>query len=202
MAARIAIVVEGATETTFKPAIRRFLETTLAGTMPRMDFVPQDGRLPKGPALRRLVQNLLRDHDGVVALTDVYTGTIPPDFKDAADAKRRMREWVGQEPRFYPHAAQFEAEAWLLPYWPRIQAIAGSTHPPPSGSPENVNHDQPPARLLNAVFQGGTKRRRYSKLRDGAAILRDQDIGVAAAVCAELRAFLDTLRAISAGASP
>lgn len=193
MAARIAIVVEGATETIFKPAIRRFLEAKLAGMMPRLDFVPQDGRVPKGPALGRLVRNLLRDHDAVVALTDVYTGTIPPDFKDAADAMRQMREWVGEEPRFHPHAAQFEVEAWLLPYWKRIQQIAGSTRPAPPGPPETVNHDQPPARLLNAVFQAGTTRRRYSKTRDGAAILRDRDIALAADSCPGLLAFLDTL---------
>jgi hypothetical protein len=31
-------------------------------------------------------------------LTDVYTGTS--DFKDAADAKAKMRKWVGEEKRF------------------------------------------------------------------------------------------------------
>ena len=201
MAARIAIIVEGATETMFKPAIRRFLQTTLAGQMPRLDFVPQDGRLPKGPALCRLVRNLLRDHNAVVALTDVYTGTTPPDFTNAADAKRQLRAWVGEEPRFHPHAAQFEVEAWLLPYWPRIQKVAGSTRGAPPGSPETVNHDQPPARLLNAVFGAGTTKRRYSKTRDGSAILRDQNIEVAAAACPELRAFLDTLLQIAKAAS-
>lgn len=31
----------------------------------------------------------------------------------AADAKQKMREWVGTEPRFFPHAACHDFEAWL-----------------------------------------------------------------------------------------
>ena len=196
----VAIIVEGATETVFKPALRQFLESRLAGRMPRLDFVPQDGRLPKGPALRRLVAHLLADHDAVIALTDVYTGTTPPEFLDAADAKRKLREWVGAEPRFHPHAAQFEIEAWLLPYWQKITTIAGSTRTQPPGSPEMVNHGHPPSRLLNEVFQTGRTQRRYSKVRDGAAILRQQDLALAAARCPELQAFLDTLLRISGAA--
>jgi hypothetical protein len=85
--------------------------------MPHLDFFPFDGRIPKEEKLRRTVQNLLRNgkvpSDAVIALTDVYTGT--KDFVDAADAKRKMREWVGSNDKFYPHAAQYDFEAWLLP---------------------------------------------------------------------------------------
>ena len=59
----------------------------------------------------------------MIALTDVYTGNR--DFQDAEDAKEKMREWVGENPRFFPHAAQFEFEAWLLPFWTTIQRLAG-----------------------------------------------------------------------------
>ncbi len=50
------------------------------------------------------------------------------------------------------------------------------------------NHGKPPAAHLAELFMAGTHKRRYSKIRDGAAILRDQDLEVAAARCPELRA--------------
>ena len=196
---RIAILVEGATERALRPILLEWLAPRLVGRMPRLDFMPEDGRIPKGEKLRRRVELLLRDHDAVIALTDVFTGTSPPDFTTAADAKAKMRTWVGAEPRFHPHAAQHDFEAWLLPYWPRIQSIAGSRRLPPSANPETVNHDSPPARRLAEVFQTGTGKRRYLKTRDAAAILRGQDLSVAVERCPELRAFLDTILGLAGG---
>ncbi len=96
--------------------------------MPRIDPYKYDGRIPKEGKLRRVVENLLghgnSPSDAVIALTDVYTGTA--DFKDAADAKQKMRAWVGPEQRFYPHAAQHDFEAWLLPFWSDIQNWPGT----------------------------------------------------------------------------
>src|SRR5437879_992942 len=109
----------------FKDHLRAFLQPKLAGRMPRLEFSPHNGRIPKEDKLRRLVEGLLSigktPSDAVIALTDVYTGT--GDFVDAADAKAKMRQWVGDNNRFYPHVAQYDFEAWLLPYWDDIQRI-------------------------------------------------------------------------------
>ncbi|MGA3039932.1 MAG: DUF4276 family protein [Bryobacteraceae bacterium] len=75
-------------------------------------------------------------------MTDVYTGNR--DFVDAADAKRKMREWVGPNERFFAHAAQYEFEAWLLPYWEKIQILAKSDVGAPAGKPESVNLNKRP----------------------------------------------------------
>lgn len=95
---RIAIIVEGKTEKAFKPILHDFLRTRLAGSMPKLDVVPYDGRIPTGNKLKRIVERLLNDAkhpaDAVIALTDVYTGTQPPDFESADDAKKKMRGWV------------------------------------------------------------------------------------------------------------
>ena len=196
---RIAIVVEGRTEAAFRGILRRFLEGSLAGKMPRIGFKPQDGRIPKGEKLQRLVTKiLLPDHDAVIALTDVYTGSR--EFVDAGDAKAKMRAWVGTEPRFHPHAAQYDFEAWLLPYWSRIQALSGNNRRCPGSNPEEVNHDRYPAWHLSDTFMAGGKRGGYVKTRDAAAILRDQDLTVAAARCPELKAFLNTILRLSGGA--
>ncbi len=126
---RIVLIVEGKTEMAFLPYLRSFLRTRLAGNMPKLEPFPYDGRIPTGNKLKRVVERLLSNAknpaDAVLALTDVYTGSTPPDFADAADAKQQMRGWVGQNDRFYPHAAQHDFEAWLLPFWDAIQQLAG-----------------------------------------------------------------------------
>jgi hypothetical protein len=194
----IVILVEGATEKALFPCIRAFLEKRLYGNMPKLVPSPCDGRLPTGEKLRRRVRHLLEDgNDAVIALTDVYTGSR--EFTDAADAKRKMRQWVGREKHFHPHVALHDFEAWLLPYWSQIQRLAGSNRVSPATDPETVNHGNPPAAVLAEIFRTGEKGKRYVKTRDAIAILRGQDLAVAAEACAELRAFLNTILICSGG---
>lgn len=161
--------------------------------MPAIDPVPFDGRIPKGDKLRRQVDRLLAKADHVIALTDVYTGAQPSDFEDADDAKSKMRAWVGDNPRFSPHAAQFDFEAWLLPYWEKIKRIAGSNHSPPGTRPEHVNNVHPPSHRIREVFRTGERGRAYVKTRDADRILNEEDLLVSANACTELKAFLNTI---------
>ncbi len=192
---KIAIIVEGKTERVFMTPLRGFLETRLAGRMPRLDPVLFDGPIPKGKKLKRLVRRLLNDGprsaDAVIGLTDVYTGRN--DFETAADAKEKMRGWVEANEDFFPHAAQFEFEAWLLPYWPTIQRLAGHNRACPSAAPEAVNHKNPPSRRISQIFRIGKARDDYVKTRDAPRILRDQDLLVSARACPELKALLNTI---------
>jgi hypothetical protein len=191
---KISILVEGATEIGFIRSVREFLAVRLPGKMPRLDPVPYDGRIPTGDRLRREVANLLSGQhraDAVIALTDVYTGTH--DFHDATDAKAKMKSWVGEENRFYPHVALHDFETWLIPYWDEIQRLAGSNRQCPSTHPENVNHNTPPAYVLEEVFRTGTKKQKYRKTVHSARILKGKDIRIAAAACPELKAFLNTI---------
>ena len=168
---------------------------------PKLDFVPQDGRIPKGDKLQRVVANLLSGQQAanhVIALTDVYTGTS--DFVDAADAKAKMRLWVGNETRFHPHVAQFDFEAWLLPYWPVIQKLAKHGKAMPGSNPELVNHSKPPAYHLREIFEAGGCRDSYIKTRDAKRILAGQDLLVAVQSCTELKSFVNTILELSGGA--
>ncbi|HLP62172.1 MAG TPA: DUF4276 family protein [Candidatus Deferrimicrobium sp.] len=199
---KIVIIVEGKTEKAFLPYLKKFLQTRLEGKMPRLGIHSYDGRIPTGDKLKRVVQNLLNGRnavDHVIALTDVYTGSRPPEFTDADDAKNKMRRWVGVETRFHPHAAQFEFEAWLLPYWPTIQKLAGCKKNPPGINPEKVNHDNPPARRIKEIFEAGKCRDSYVKVRDAGRILQDNDLSVAIAQCLELKAFVNTIISICGG---
>jgi hypothetical protein len=105
---KITIMVEGKTETAFKSFLTDFLQQRLSGKVPALNFFPYHGRIPTENKLKRVVETLYQGRnptDHVIALTDVYTGTQPPEFLDATDAKRKMRQWVGEDPRFHPHAA-------------------------------------------------------------------------------------------------
>jgi hypothetical protein len=199
---KISIIVEGKTEKAFMPHLREYLKTRLPGGMPQLDPFTYDGRIPKGDKLKRVVANLLQGRnaaDYVIALTDVYTGTTPPDFQDAADAKFQMRQWVGNEPRFHPHAAQYDFESWLLPYWPTIQKLAGHNKTAPAGNPENVNLNNPPAYRIKEIFEIGKCRDSYVKPRDASRILRENDLSAAINQCAELKAFVNTILSVSGG---
>lgn len=199
---KISVLIEGRTELAFKPHLLRFLATRLASP-PKIDFFSCDGRIFKEGKLRRTVESLLlngrRPADAVIALTDVYTGT--GDFTDAADAKQKMRIWVGNNDKFFPHAAQYDFEAWLLPFWSDIQTLAGHNRAAPSGRPETVNHDKPPAWRIREIFEVGTCRDSYSKPRDANRILRGKDLAVAASQCPELKSFLNTILQLN-GADP
>lgn len=192
---RIALIVEGKTEMALLPALRSFLETRLPGQMPKLDPDPYDGRVPKQGNLKREVERLLNDRqkpaDAVIALTDVYTGSR--DFIDAGDARAKMRHWVGgAETRFYPHAAQYEFEAWLLPYWRELQVLAGHNAASPGPNPELVDHSNPPSKRIRELFWRG-KKRQYIKGRDAAKVLQNKDLSVSASVCPEFKAFLNTI---------
>jgi hypothetical protein len=195
---KIAMLVEGRTEMAFLPYLREFLKPRLVGRMPKLDPVPYS-RIPKGEQLKREVEKLLRKADAVIALTDVYTGTNPPDFDDAEDAKNKMRNWVGGIGQFYPHAAQYEFEAWLLPFWNRIQQLAGSTRTTPGAYPEQVNHTRPPSHHISEAYRTGIKGDRYVKALDAPRILRGRDLFIAVQACPELKALVNTILRLCGG---
>ncbi len=200
---KIILIVEGKTEKAFVSHLRGYLQEKLPNKMARLETHPYHGLIPMGPELQRIVRLYLHDTrhspaDHVIALTDVYTGTRPPRFQDAMDAKGKMREWVGDEPRFHPHAAQHDFEAWLIPYWRTIQQLADHKMTGPACPPEQVNHDQPPAHRIEKIFQAGG--RAYVKPRDAGRILRDNDLSVAIAQCPELKAFVNTILFVCGGA--
>jgi hypothetical protein len=198
---KIVILVEGKTEKVFMPHVREFLRVRLADNMPKLIPRVFNGRIPKKNRLKRIVVEELstggKPADKVIALTDVYTGTS--DFINAAEAKQKMRDWVGSNHNFYPHVAQYDFEAWLLPYWSDIQKLAGHNKSLPSNYPEEVNHNKPPAKHIQEIFKLG-RRRHYNKPRDASRILQGKDLTVSANACPELKAFLNTLLTLCGGA--
>ncbi|HIK13286.1 MAG TPA: DUF4276 family protein [Oscillatoriaceae cyanobacterium M33_DOE_052] len=197
---KIAILVEGETEQAFREKLIEFLKNRLGQQMPKLKFIPQHGRIPKEEKLSRVVENLLSGkdaYDAVIALTDVYTGTN--DFADAADAKAKMKAWVGNRPNFYPHTALHDFEAWLLPYWSTIQRLAKHDRAAPSASPETVNHNKPPSYWIKEIFRGGKIRQDYSKTIHGRKILKEQDLMISIRACPELKEFVNRILFLCGG---
>lgn len=195
MSIKIAIIVEGKTEeTALKEPLNRYLKKQL-GEKPlsSIKLINFEGLLFV-ERLKRYVKHLLESYDYVVALTDVLINEDNPPFANAAEAKQKLREIIGDETRFHPHAAQHCFEAWLIPYWHVIQAKSGTTKAKPSGNPEN--HSKP-HKLIGEAYLSGKTKRGYEKAKDAVKILENQDLAVAAGECAELRALLDTLLNIS-----
>jgi len=197
IAPKIAILVEGATEVAFREKLREFLQGRLGQKMPKLKFIPQDGRIPKEEKLKRVVENLLNTgYDAVIAITDVYTGT--KDFQSAEDAKTKMNQWAGHNPKFYPHVALHDFESWLLPYWETIKILAKHNRSAPSGSPETVNHDKPPAYRLKEIFESG-KSLSYNKPIHGRKILEKNDLSIAIQACPELKMFVNCILLLCKG---
>jgi len=196
------MIVEGKTEKAFLLHLRRFLRAHLQGNMPNLDVYVYKGRIPTENKLRRIVQRLLdgpNASDHVIALTDVYTGSNPPEFPNAEASKDKMRQWVGHEPRFHPHVALHDFEAWLLPYWDTIKKLAGHQKGPPHGNPETINDHRPPSHLLKEIFEIGSCRDSYVKPRDADRILRDNDLHLAIAACSELKSLVNTIISLCGG---
>ena len=193
---KISLIVEGKTEEAFIHKLREYLQTLLAGRMPNLHSVPQKGRIPLDSELDKLVNNLRSGRDAadhVIALTDVY-----PEFLNATIAKERMRQSVKNPRNFHAHVAQYEFEAWLIPYWPRIQQLAKHNQSAPRGNPEMVNRNNPPSVQIKEVFHRG-KVRDYIKSRDASKILENADLGIAIQQCSELKALMNTILSICGG---
>ena len=194
---KISLIVEGKTEKVFVCKLREYLETPLHEKMPKLPPVPQNHGIPLGDKLDKLVNSLLSGRDAsdhVIALTDVY-----PMFSSAGNAKEKIRQSVKNQDRFHVHVAQYEFEAWLLPYWPQIQQLAKHNQSAPRGSPEMVNHNNPPSTRIKEIFRRGNGRDGYIKTRDAPRILKNADLNIAIQQCSELKSLVNTILSICGG---
>jgi hypothetical protein len=192
---RFVIICEGRTEGSLAEALRQFIGNRLdavgrANENPRIQFVTENGAVPMGAILQRTVKLHLKVADTfVIVLTDVY-----PYFPDASSAKSALARAVGDEPRFAAHAACYDFEAWLLPFWDTIKQRCGVEQPSFGANPELVNHIKPPAHRLHELYRRHKPNPlNYNKPREAAAILRVNDLTHAANQCTELRLFLNTM---------
>jgi len=130
----------------------------------------------------------LRNQDviAVIALLDLYGPTFyPPGCKSAAErfdwAKTHLENKVDHA-RFRQYFAVHDLEAWILSQPEILPADVRKRLPGKAGKPETVNFDEPPAYLLNRLYEEATKRS-YKKRTYGEALFRDLDPGVVCEKC-------------------
>jgi len=186
----IVLIVEGETEAAVRPVLKAFLdERCEAEGKPKVRLDPKRLRAMRNETkLRAVARDALKDSDVccLVGLVDVY-----PDFADASDAKRHLRSGLPEDPRCHAHAAQYEFEAWLLPFWDDICRNLRLQAQRPGGDPEEVDLTKPPSHRLKELYRKAGFD--YHKPRDALAILSRNKLGVAAHQCPELKALLETL---------
>ncbi len=186
----VVLLVEGATETALKSHLKRFLDQRASQEgKPKLALRTKPFRtIPSEKEFRKRLSLELRDNkvSAVIGLLDVY-----PNFGSAKEVKEFMREAAGYDERFYAHAAQFDVEAWLIPYWEFICKRIGVPRSRPGSNPEQVNNTKPPSKHLEKLYQ--IAKRKYKKPIEMNAILERQDLIIAASECRELRLLLNTL---------
>lgn len=189
-------IAEGPTEAAAREALKRFLDDRcFQGGRPRVGLKPiQFGsKMLREDKLRRPVQWNLEDVQalGVVALIDVRSELRGRQFADAAEAIAYLSQAAPGDPRYRAHAAQFDFEAWLLPYWQDICRRLQIKPKAPAGQPEQVNHQKPPSKRLDEIYR--IAGRKYNKPIEAPRILQGKDLTVSAAQCPQFKAFLNSL---------
>ena len=187
------VMVEGDTERALRRHLKSFIDQRALAEgkpRPRLTFKPNMTYEPA--ALRRhLAYEFRRGAQAVVGLIDVY-----PNFQSAADAKTSLTR-AADDARFIPHAAQYDVEAWLLPYWSDICQRISVRQQRPGAHPEEINGQKPPAYHLRELYQRARPHRKYNKVIEMDQLLEGKDLTLSAAACPEFKALLNTLLTLS-----
>jgi uncharacterized protein DUF4276 len=134
----------------------------------------------------------------VIGLLDLYglpDNFFPSDISNAQDryswAKQKLEEHVGQA-KFRQFFAMHELEAWLLSDPSIFPRDIEKEFPRSIRNPESVNFNEPPARLLERLYQRNIGKR-YKKKVDGPKLFRKLDPEIAYQKCPRLKEMLDEM---------
>lgn len=193
---RIVLLVEGETEIALKAVLKQFLDQHAAQhgqpyVRLQMRKIKSFNEESLGRQIRLELQ--ARENTAVVGLIDVF-----PRFKHANAAKDYLVEATrraGVSHGFHAHAAQYDVEAWLLPYWDDICERIGFRQSRPGHNPEEVDDIKPPSFHLRELYRRA--RREYTKTDQMPIILANKDLTIAANACPELKGLLNTLLTLS-----
>lgn len=132
----------------------------------------------------------------VISLLDLYGPTFYPKHLSTpaekyAWAKQDIEQKVGQQ-RFFQFFAVHEVEAWLLSDPKLFPVGIQQAFPAKIKSPEAINFDEPPAKLLERLYPLHT-RRKYKKVTHGKELFGKLDPNIAYDKCPKLKALLDKM---------
>lgn len=137
-------------------------------------------------------------HDlvAVIALLDLYGPTFyPPDKNTAQEryawAKEHLESKVSHS-KFRQFFAVHETEAWLLSDPNLFPIEVKKALPGKIQRPEEVNFDEPPARLLERIYKEKTKWA-YKKTTHGSDLFNKLDPNLAYTKCPRLKELWDEM---------
>jgi hypothetical protein len=198
---KFILFVEGHTEDKALPAfLKKWLDPRLESPV-GIDTVRFDG----WPELFRDTARKARMHlnspskdkiIAVISLLDLYGPTFYPTHLTDKDERylwaKQEIEGIVQEENFFQFFAVHEVEAWLLSQPEIFPASVRNALPGKVATPETVNFDEPPAKLLDTLYRQHTKRI-YKKVVNGKELFGKLDPAVAYEKCPRLRELLDTM---------
>lgn len=136
----------------------------------------------------------------VIAVLDLYGPTFyPAHLKTAAERYQWGKEYLEQavaHSKFKQFFAVHETEAWLLSDPSLFPNDIKNALPGKIKHPEEVNFDEPPAKLLDRLYQTKTKRS-YKKTTHSIGLLNKLDPNVAYAKCPKLKELLDEMLSLA-----
>ncbi|MDD5035163.1 MAG: DUF4276 family protein [Methylococcaceae bacterium] len=198
---KFVLFVEGYTE---KEALSKFLKRWLEPRLSQavgIETVRFEGwskLIKDAPQKARMYLQGSKNDDiiAVISLLDLYGPTIYPKHLTTADerydwAKKDIEQKVGQE-RFFHFFAVHEIEAWLLSDPRLFPSEIQKAFPAKISSPETVNFDEPPAKLLERLYPLYTGRK-YKKVTHGKELFGKLDPNLAYGKCPKLKLLLDTM---------
>jgi len=194
----IVLLVEGSTEKALTNKIKQFLDgRAQAHGQPRIALKPKPLISLREDELTRRIRLESQDPrvTAVVGLIDVF-----PNFKHAGEARdflQHAANRAGAGQRFHAHAAQYDVEAWLLPYWDDICRRIDVQQGHPGNNPELVDDTRPPSYRLRELYRRAKPPRKYRKTIEMPVILEGRDLTIAANACPELKSLLNTLLGVS-----
>jgi hypothetical protein len=204
---KFVLFIEGHTEKALPEFLKRWLDPRLAKPV-GIKTVRFDGwqELVKDSPKKAAMHLEGPDKDdiiAVIALIDLYGPTFYPDNMKTADercnwAKNELEKKVGH-PKFYQFFAVHETEAWLLSAPDLFPMEVKTALPAKAANPEKVNFDEPPAKLLERLYDLKTDRR-YKKVTHGKELFSRLDPNVAYGKCPRLRELLEKMLELAEGA--
>jgi hypothetical protein len=132
----------------------------------------------------------------VIGLIDLYGPTFYPDSVTTVEDKyawgNQYIQGLVNHPRYYQFFAVHEIEAWLLSDMSGFPTAVQKAIGDKAKRPETINFNEPPAKLLDRVYQRETKRA-YKKVTEARNHFPRLEPQTAADKCPYLKEMLESL---------
>jgi len=198
---RFILFVEGYTEDKALPQfLKKWLDPRLANPIGirtvRFEGWPE--LLKDAPLKAKMHLNGPAKDDiiAVISLLDLYGPTFYPNnltgCKERYDWAKEYIEKKVNQPKFFQFFAVHEVEAWLLSQPDIFPLKVKKAFPKKIESPETVNFDEPPAKLLERLYSLHISRS-YKKVVNGRELFGKLDPEIAYQKCSNLQELLDKM---------